>query len=93
VNLCVLLWAREGQESALVEYEDTVLWLVEAHGGRVLQRARSGGLPGEPLEIHLLEFPSEEAFAGYMIDERRTVLADYRNRAIERTEVVRVSLV
>jgi uncharacterized protein (DUF1330 family) len=93
VTLCVLLWANEGCESLLIDYEDQVLALVAAHGGSVRYRARTTGAPGEPLEVHLIEFPSEGDLEGYMHDERRLALAEQRDRAIARTEVLRVELV
>lgn len=93
VTLCVLLWAREGREAELIAYEDRVLQLLPDHGGRVLQRARAAGEPGRPLEVQLVQFPSEEARASYMIDWRRAALSSERDAAIERTEVLRVDLV
>jgi uncharacterized protein (DUF1330 family) len=93
VTLCVLLWARAGEETALVAYEDAVLALVATHGGRVVQRARTDGAGGAPLEVHLLQFPSEGAFDAYMHDPQRAALASQRDRAIARTEVHRVVLV
>jgi uncharacterized protein (DUF1330 family) len=93
VTLCVLLWAREGREAELIAYEDRVLQLLPDHGGRVLQRARAAGEPGRPLEVQLVQFPSEEARASYMIDRRRAALSGDRDAAIERTEVLRVDLV
>lgn len=77
----------------LVEYEDRVLRLLRHHGGRVLHRARTGGYRGEPLEVQLLQFPSEAALREYTSDERRTILADARDRAVARTQVLRVDLV
>ncbi len=93
VTLCVLLWARAGNEAGLVAYEDAVLELVPAHGGRVRERVRSDGADGAPLEVHLLEFPSEDALDAYMQDPQRLAMAEARDRAIERTEVYRVDLV
>jgi uncharacterized protein (DUF1330 family) len=93
LTLCVLLWAREGAEQALVQYEDRVLELVGAHGGEVLQRARTGGGPQEPLEVQLLQFPSEAALEAYMRDGRRTVLSADRDKAVARTEIFRAQLV
>jgi uncharacterized protein (DUF1330 family) len=93
VTLCVLLWAHEGQQHALVAYEDAVLQLVAAHGGRVMQRARTDGTDGAPLEIHLLQFPTQRALDAYMNDPQRSALAPDRDRAIARTEVHRVTLV
>jgi uncharacterized protein (DUF1330 family) len=93
LTLCVLLWTRPGADDALTAYEDRVLSLVPEHGGRVLQRARSSGAGGQPLEIQFLEFPSAEALGYYMADERRTVLADERDRVIARTDVIEVELI
>jgi uncharacterized protein (DUF1330 family) len=93
LTLCVLLWARPGAADALAAYEDQVLDLVPEHGGRVLQRARGSGEAGQPLEIQLLEFPSAAALDEYMADGRRTALADIRDRAIARTQVINVELI
>lgn len=93
LTLCVLLWARPGADDALVAYEDQALALLPEHGGRVLQRARSSGADGQPLEIQLIEFPSAAALDAYMSDGRRTSLAAERDRAIERTQVIDVELV
>jgi uncharacterized protein (DUF1330 family) len=93
VTLCVLLWARSGAESGLIAYEDQVLDIASGYGGRVLQRARSGGGDGQPLEIQLLEFPTAQAVAEFMADGRRQALADERDRVVARTEVIDVQLV
>ncbi len=93
VTLCVLLWARPGAEDGLIAYEDQVLDLVPGHGGQVVQRARTGGADGQPLEIQFLEFPSAGALDAYMTDDRRTALAAERDRVIGRTDVMQVQLV
>ena len=90
VDLCVLLWARPGLDDALVAYEDRVLALVPAHGGTVLQRARSSGESGHPLEVQFYRFPSEDALQAYLADDRRVALAAERDRVIARTEMMRV---
>lgn len=49
-------------------YEQRVLSLLADHGGRLERRLRSAdGLT----EVHLVGFPSSEAFAGYRDDPRR----------------------
>ena len=98
VELCVLLWANEGRADELVAYEDAVLALLPDHGGRVLSRVRTVAADGpvasaEPLEIHLIGFPSEDAVASYLADERRLALAEEREAAIERTQLLRVTTV
>ena len=90
VTLCVLLYAVPGAEAELVAYEDHVLGLLPAHGARVRSRVRRAE-PGEgPYEVHVLEFPDEHAFDAYMADPARVARADQRDRAISRTEVLRV---
>jgi len=91
--MCVLLWARPGQDEALAAYEDRVLALVPEHGGQVLQRARGDGAGEQPLEVQVLTFPSSDALAAYTGDRRRTALAGDRDRAIARTEVINVELI
>jgi uncharacterized protein (DUF1330 family) len=91
--MCVLLWPRPGRDDDLTAYEDQVLALVPEHGGQVLQRARSDGAGGQPLEVQILTFPSPDALAAYTGDQRRTALAADRDRAIARTEVINVELI
>ena len=93
VTLCVLLWARPGAEAGLIAYEDQVLGIASGYGGRVLQRARSNGADGQPLEVQLLEFPSAPAVEEFMADGQRQSLTSERERVIARTEVIDVQLV
>jgi uncharacterized protein (DUF1330 family) len=93
LTLCVLLWAQPGAGDALIAYEDRVLGLVSGHGGKVLQRARSDGADGQPLEIQLLEFPSAQSLNDYMTDGRRLSLSGDRDRAVARTQVIGVELI
>ena len=67
--------------------------MVPGHGGRVLQRVRSGGTDGLPLEIQLLEFPSQQALDAFMADDRRQSLAGERDKAVSKTEVIEVQIV
>jgi uncharacterized protein (DUF1330 family) len=92
ISLCVLLWPKSGMEEALHAYEDTVLRLVEEHGGHLLQRATTDGSEGRPLEIQMITFESQDALDGYMGDERRLALAEERDRAVARTELMPVTL-
>ncbi len=92
LTLCVLLDAVPGNEQQLIDYEDQVLALIPAHGGRVVSRVRaleSGG----PYEVHVTEFPSDDALDAFMSDPQRTALAPQRDRAIAQTTVLRVDQV
>jgi uncharacterized protein (DUF1330 family) len=91
LGLCVLLWAAPGQEKRLIEYEDRVLEHLPDHGARLVTRVRAA--EGEPFEVQVLEFPSEQALVAFTEDPRRAVLAADRERAIARTEILRVDLV
>jgi quinol monooxygenase YgiN len=73
--------------------EDSVLALVEEHGGTMLHRARSDSAEGQPLEIQLYEWASQAAMDSYMSDPRRRARAAERDRAVARTEIVPVRLV
>jgi uncharacterized protein (DUF1330 family) len=87
--LTAILWANPGQEKLLVEYEDAVLQLIPKHRGRVIERVRAEQPGDGPYEVQLIELPSEEALADYMIDPARVALADVHKKAIARTEVLR----
>jgi uncharacterized protein (DUF1330 family) len=93
VDLCVLLWPRVGMEAALVAYEDEVLTLVPEHGGTVLQRVRTAEAGDGPYEVHVIRFPDQAGFDAYLGDPRRAALADRRDGAVARTEVLRVDVV
>jgi hypothetical protein len=92
VELCVLLWPQPGRQSGLVAYEDAVLALVAEHGGEVLQRARTSGESGAPLELQTFRFPDESSLTAYMTDPRRLELSAERDRVVARTELYRVTL-
>ena len=92
-TLCILLWARPGAEDGLIAYENRVMDIAAEHGCHVLQRARSSGASGQPLEMQLLEFPSVQALDEFMTDGRRESLACERDRVIARTEVIEVQVV
>jgi uncharacterized protein (DUF1330 family) len=57
-------------------FEDAVLALLEDHGARVAYRGRraAGQDDALPFEVHLLEFPSRDAFSAYLDDDRRAAL-------------------
>ena len=88
VTICVLLWAREGQVDALIAYEDRVLQLVHDYGGQVIFRGRAREQGDGPTEVHILAYPSQEAFDAYMHDERRVAMSAQREEAIAQTDVV-----
>ena len=103
LTLCVLLWAHPGQADLLSSYENEVLALVPRHGGRVVSRVRNVAGEAatsrerasehawEPCEVQVIELPDDDALATYMADPERTARLDVRDRAIARTEILRVA--
>jgi uncharacterized protein (DUF1330 family) len=93
LTLCVLLTAVPGRERDLVEYEDRVLALLPAHGGRLLQRVRRSESGSGPYEVHVIEFESQAALDGYLADPDRAALAPLRDAAIAHTDLLPVQVV
>jgi hypothetical protein len=85
--LCVLLEAHAGREAEMAAYEDRVLGLLPAHGGRVVQRLRVTSPGDDRMEIHVLELPSQVALDAYLADPARVALAEERDRVIASTQV------
>ncbi len=90
LTLAVLLWPRPGEDDALCAYEDDVLALLPDHGGRVVSRVRRRAGEVGPLEVQIIDLPGDSALDAYLADPRRAKLADVRQRAIARTDVIRV---
>lgn len=93
LELCVLLWASQGQDDALTAYEDTVLALVPKHGGTVMSRVRRVGDGDGPLEVQVIRLPDESALQAYMHDPERLALADVHRTAVARTELLTVETI
>ncbi|WP_242496424.1 hypothetical protein [Xylanimonas protaetiae] len=105
LQLCVLLWARPGQDDALTAYEDAVLALLPDHGARLVTRVRratsSTVVPldvqgwtddvTDPLEVQVIELPSRAALDAYLRDPRRTALDADRDAAVDRTRILEVT--
>lgn len=93
VTFAVLLWPVPGREAELHAYEDDVLRLLDDHGGRVVNRARSVDADGsQPLETQLISFDEDTGFDAYMSDPRRTAMTDRRDACVARTQLWRVDL-
>jgi uncharacterized protein (DUF1330 family) len=84
---------REQAEAARA-FEDEVLDLVPLHGGRVVFRGhrRADEPDSLPAECHVLWFPSEDALAPYMADQRRAELLARHGEAFSEKVVVRVDV-
>jgi uncharacterized protein (DUF1330 family) len=90
VTLCVLLTPVGGKEADLVTYEDLVLPMLERHGGHMLHRVRRADGGNDPYEVHLIDFPDDDAVAAYLEDPERLALSAMRDDAILATRIIRV---
>jgi uncharacterized protein (DUF1330 family) len=93
LTLCILLSGMPGNEQLLVDYENQVLDRLSTYGARIVQRVRATDPQSAPFEVHILEFPSEDALAQYMEDPVRRSLSNLRERAIAHTDILRVDIV
>jgi uncharacterized protein (DUF1330 family) len=91
--LCVLLWARDGEDGALHDYEDRVLTLIPEHGGEVLSRVTMPASDELPCEVQVIRFPGSSAMDAYLADERRMALSPLRDQSVARTETRPATLV
>lgn len=72
VTYLMLARLPEGRLSAFDAYETAVLPLLAEHGGRLERRLRT---LDDRVEAHLVSFPSDEDFAAYRGDPRRSSAA------------------
>jgi uncharacterized protein (DUF1330 family) len=85
-----LIFVIAGQEHIFDQFENQVLPLLGRHLGRLLYRIRPSAeafLLSEgprPYEVHLVEFPSAEAFRSYANDPERLAHIALRDSSVER---------
>jgi uncharacterized protein (DUF1330 family) len=89
VTLVVLLFVHPGLEEEFERYEANAVRIMKRYGGSIERRVRfsRGGGDEQPDEVHLVEFPSDEAFERYRGDPELVALAEARARAVRRTIV------
>jgi uncharacterized protein (DUF1330 family) len=89
VTIAFIGHADPEQAAAASAYEDDVLPLLDDHGAALLYRGRraDGQDPSLPLEVHVIRFPSQDAYDGFLGDERRRALLD-RHGDVFRSKVV-----
>mgnify|MGYP000341273109 CR=1 FL=1 len=74
--------------SALEVFEKQASVIMEKYQGRIVSAFETmRGSDGSGEEIHILEFPSEEAFSHYRSDNSLASLAGQRAQAISNTEL------
>ena len=92
LEVVINLWIHPGRVAEFEAYERKAARIMQRYGGVVQKVVRvSNANPsssGRPFEVHVLGFPSLEAFHSYRADSELAGLAAERNAAISRTEVL-----
>jgi uncharacterized protein (DUF1330 family) len=92
VEVVVSLWIHPGRVAEFEAYEHKAARVMPRYGGVIRKVVRVSNanplLDGQPFEVHVLEFPSLEAFQSYRADPELAGLAPERSAAISRTEVL-----
>jgi hypothetical protein len=95
VYITQFVFVKPGMEQTFHDFEDHVLPLLERHRGRLLYRARpqTGSIVhsevGEPYEIHLVSFPSDEDFQAYTNDDERRQHVGLKNDSVQKALLFR----
>lgn len=93
VYFLVSVFVRPGQAETLRQYEQAAVRVMAQHGGRFVRVFRPLH-PGEdeatPDEIHLLAFPSEEAFAAFRADEGLRPYYSLRDQAVHQAALLKL---
>ncbi len=87
--LLVGLWIARDREDDFERFETSAFAIIARHGGTLARRlALRDGLGSDaPNEMHVVTFPSREAYESYRSDPELAALAALRARAIVRTVI------
>ena len=92
LEVVVSLWIHPGRVAEFEVYEHKAARIMRRYGGVVQKVVRTSNAnlssDGQPFEVHVLGFPSLEAFHSYRADSELAGLAAERSAAISRTEVL-----
>ncbi|MGD0679527.1 MAG: DUF1330 domain-containing protein [Polyangiaceae bacterium] len=94
VFITQLVYLHPGKEGVFEEFEAHALALISKHKGELLLRLRPSqecvlaGSIDRPYEIHLVRFPSEEAFDRFAADEERQRFLHLKEEAVRSTLLI-----
>jgi uncharacterized protein (DUF1330 family) len=83
------LWVAPSHEEDFERFETSAVSIMARHGGSLSRRlAISDGTGVDaPSELHVVTFPSREAYEAYRSDPELAALAALRSQAITRTVI------
>ncbi|MGE0161359.1 MAG: DUF1330 domain-containing protein [Gemmatimonadales bacterium] len=87
--LVVGLWTAPGRDDDFERFETAAFSIVARHGGSLARRLALRDGPGSdaPDEMHIVTFPSRDAYESYRNDPDVASLAALRVRAVLRTVI------
>jgi uncharacterized protein (DUF1330 family) len=95
VLITQLVYVHPGQEYVFDEFEAVAIPLIAKHDGELLLRLRPtaenvlGGSMDLPYEIHLVRFPSDEAFTRFAADGERQRFLHLKEASVRSSLVIR----
>lgn len=87
LTIAVIARVPAAGRADFLAYEDAVLPMLERHGGALERRLRA---EDASTEIHVVSFPSPEAFAAYRADPQRAAHAHLLERSGTSMELLEV---
>ncbi len=83
IQIVVLLYVGDGGISALRAHEAEMAPIIYRYGGQIVSASHpSAPRPGDPDEIHILQFPDMKAFDEFRADPDFTAREDQRRQAV-----------
>ncbi|HLW20836.1 MAG TPA: hypothetical protein VKX33_10945 [Cyclobacteriaceae bacterium] len=95
IYITQLIYIKDGQEAVFHQFEDVAIPLIERYNGRLLLRLRPDQESfveinvDKPYELHLVEFPKESDFNGFMQDEERRKFLHLKEQAIRSVVLIK----
>lgn len=83
----ILVKLKVNNFDALKVFERQAVKIMEKHSGKMMFAFETAKDTTDGEEIHVLEFPNEEAFIAYRKDDAHKALAELRENAIISTEI------
>jgi uncharacterized protein (DUF1330 family) len=91
IILVVQLFIQVNKEVEFQQFEREAAQIMQKYHGqieKVIRPIRNGQRNEQPYEVHIVWFPSMEEFESYRKDPDLAELADLRQSAISRTEII-----
>ncbi len=89
IYLTQLIYIIEGQENIFHQFEDIAIPAISKYNGRLLIRVRPDkhsmieDHAGNPYEIHLVEFDTEQDFLNFTKDEERKKFLHLKEQSVK----------